>query len=199
MQKTQLAMFPLQIFLLPGETTRLHIFEERYRQLLDDCENIHISFGIPFTQNGYLTGFGCIVELKQVIRRHASGASDIEIEATGLFRMDRFYMRMGSKLYPGGEVHTIDTQTWPGLSMSTLVELEKYLRELSGASIPELFSSGLNIVDAALALHLGDEEKLKIVKAGSFEKKERILLENIKLQKLMAAQKNSIRGELFLN
>ncbi|MCX7637772.1 MAG: hypothetical protein N2044_08015 [Cyclobacteriaceae bacterium] len=41
-------MFPLAILPLPGELVPLHIFEPRYRQLLQDAEQHDIGFGIYF-------------------------------------------------------------------------------------------------------------------------------------------------------
>ena len=42
-----LALFPLQLIVYPGERLPLHIFEKRYQQLITDCENEGIAFGIP--------------------------------------------------------------------------------------------------------------------------------------------------------
>jgi Lon protease-like protein len=36
-QQLTIPMFPLNMVLLPGETKTLHIFEERYKQLVSDC------------------------------------------------------------------------------------------------------------------------------------------------------------------
>ena len=46
--KTHLGLFPLRIFLFPGEQTTLHLFEPRYLQLSTDCINNNECFGIPY-------------------------------------------------------------------------------------------------------------------------------------------------------
>ena len=43
-----LPAFPLKTILLPGETSKLHIFEERYKELVQDCLDNNASFAIPF-------------------------------------------------------------------------------------------------------------------------------------------------------
>ena len=48
-------MFPLGMLLLPGETKMLHIFEERYKQLVSDCLANQAHFGIPYSSNKFLT------------------------------------------------------------------------------------------------------------------------------------------------
>ena len=47
-QQLTIPMFPLNMVLLPGETKTLHIFEERYKQLVRDCLDNEAHFGIPF-------------------------------------------------------------------------------------------------------------------------------------------------------
>ena len=47
-QQLTIPMFPLNMVLLPGETKTLHIFEDRYTQLVSDCLLNEAHFGIPF-------------------------------------------------------------------------------------------------------------------------------------------------------
>mgnify|MGYP000665651429 CR=1 FL=1 len=44
-QQLTIPMFPLNMVLLPGETKTLHIFEERYKQLISDCLENDAHFG----------------------------------------------------------------------------------------------------------------------------------------------------------
>ena len=173
MQKTQLALFPLQLFLLPGETTRLHIFEERYRQLLTDCEEIDISFGIPFTENGTIAGYGSIVQLKKVLARHQNGSADIEIESTGVFKVDRFFLRLGEKLYPGGDVTILDDLESSIVSNELFSKFNAYMLDSNKVLAPETFSADLNLVDLARLLNLEDGRKIEFFKIPSPKQKER--------------------------
>ncbi len=45
-------LFPLNTVLFPGMPISLHIFEERYKMLLEDCQNHSNSFGIIFLREG---------------------------------------------------------------------------------------------------------------------------------------------------
>lgn len=198
MQKTQLALFPLQLFLLPGETTKLHIFEERYQQLLFDCEDVQLSFGIPFTENGTLTGYGSMVNLKKVVSRHKNGSADIEVEAIGNFKVERFFLRMGEKLYPGGDVIIIDQEA-PIVSNSLFSAFNAYMAESNKAIAPEYFSADLDIFDLARMLHLEDPKKIDLLKLKAPAYMEKFLLDEIKMRLLMLKQKNSIEHNIFLN
>lgn len=199
MQKTQLALFPLQLFLLPGETTRLHIFEDRYRQLLADCEEVKISFGIPFTENGTMSGFGSMVNLKKVISRNNNGSADIEIEAVGIFKVERFFLRMGEKMYPGGDVIIIDYEDAPPVSNTLFSNFNAYMSESDKILAPEYFSADLNLIDLARLLKLEDPKKISFLKLESTTHMERFLLDEIRMRMLMLKQKNSIEHNIFLN
>jgi len=199
MQTTQLALFPLQLFLLPGETTKLHIFEERYRQLLADCENIQTSFGIPFTENGALIGYGSMVKLNRIIARHPNGSADIEIEATGIFKLEKFFLRMGEKLYPGGDV-TLVVHQKSSIVSNDLFEAFNQLIAQSDMTIPaESFSAELTLMDLARILDLEDGKKIKFLKQASTEFQESFLLSEINTRLLLLRQKNSVVGNIFLN
>ena len=50
-----LPMFPLELVAFPGEELPLHIFELRYQQLLEDCEEEKVTFGIPTVSYTHLT------------------------------------------------------------------------------------------------------------------------------------------------
>ncbi|MEY4930630.1 MAG: hypothetical protein RI909_1354, partial [Bacteroidota bacterium] len=73
---TSIPMFPLSIFPLPGEMVPLHIFEPRYRQLLEDAEKKDITFGIYYNHTTNSEKLGSLVKLESVIKRYKTGESD---------------------------------------------------------------------------------------------------------------------------
>lgn len=106
-----LPLFPLGIFLLPGERTGLHIFEPRYRQLVAELETALTSgheeanrFGIPFHFEEVTARTGCLARLVEVKKVHPGGRKDIVVECVGHFEATRFLKVAGPKLYPSGEV-----------------------------------------------------------------------------------------------
>lgn len=199
MQKTQLALFPLQLFLLPGERTNLHIFEDRYRQLLEDCESSKILFGIPYAENGYLSGVGCVVKLNRILKKYENGSSDIEVEATEIFRIDQFYMRFGEKLYPGGDVSVLEQDELEPISIKLLSALDSYLTRAKINFRSEISPVDMNVFQVATLLELSQQDKIKIAKARSLEKQEKIILNNIAINSRLLEQTKSIEGNIFLN
>ncbi|AXT63390.1 ATP-dependent protease [Aquimarina sp. AD10] len=98
-----LPLFPLQTVVYPGERLPLHIFEERYQQLINDCENDGISFGVPTYINNKLD-YGTEVKLQKVSKKYEKGESDVVCVGTRIFRIKNFFKRFPGKLYAGGDV-----------------------------------------------------------------------------------------------
>lgn len=196
---TELALFPLTIFLLPGEKFHLHIFEYRYKQLLKDCSEKNISFGIPFIPNNNLLIYGCLVKIIEEIALHADGSSDIEVECEEIFKIKSFQAQMGEKLYPGGEVVMIDTEISETISNKLLDELGSYLQRTTEELPLPLFSINLDVYDVGRILPLSGLEKMALVKANTIEKKEIILLNKLKILNKLQDQGNSIQNNFFLN
>lgn len=116
-------MFPLSLLPLPGELVPLHIFEPRYRQLLQDAETEDLSFGIFFTHTVNAAKIGSLMKLESVIKRYPTGESDIIVKCHDIFTMDRLYRTFKSKMYPGGDV-----------SLTNVDE-----NEMGGGKLTELF------------------------------------------------------------
>ena len=100
---TRLALFPLQNVVFPGENLPLHIFEERYKQLIEDCETSGITFGIPVYLNNRLE-YGTEVELSEVVKSFPSGAKDVICKGLRVFRIREFDHKEKGKIYAGGDV-----------------------------------------------------------------------------------------------
>jgi Lon protease-like protein len=68
----RLPIFPLPLVMLPNELLPLHIFEERYRQMLRDVEHARNMFGItlfepeqPFTERPAVGTIGTVAEIRE--------------------------------------------------------------------------------------------------------------------------------------
>lgn len=102
-----LPLFPLQVVVFPGEKLPLHIFEERYRDLVKDCRAGKNIFGIPAFIDGGL-GYGCEVFIDRVVKEYSSGKYDVVCAATRVFRILEFHNPIPDKLYSGGMVEYLD-------------------------------------------------------------------------------------------
>ena len=103
----KLPMFPLQSVFFPGEKVPLHIFEDRYKQLINDCRSEAVTFGIPVYINDSIA-FGTEVQLMEVVTTYESGAMDVVCVARQVFRVITFDNELEGKTYAGGVVQFLD-------------------------------------------------------------------------------------------
>ncbi len=99
-----LPLFPLNLVIFPGESLNLHIFEPRYRQLVNECLAEEKSFGIPAFIDGKLPGYGTRVEIMTLDKRYDDGQLDIKTEGVSVFRLLNFENPAPGKLYAGGRI-----------------------------------------------------------------------------------------------
>jgi Lon protease-like protein len=105
----KLPLFPLQSVFYPGETVPLHIFEERYKQLISDCRKEALTFGIPVFINNAMS-YGTEVQLVEVVNTYKNGEMDVVCVGRQVFRVLSFEHQMEGKLYSGGEVEFLDVE-----------------------------------------------------------------------------------------
>ncbi|WP_036152882.1 LON peptidase substrate-binding domain-containing protein [Maribacter forsetii] len=103
----RLPLFPLQSIFFPGETVPLHVFEDRYKQLIQDCRNEAITFGIPVFINNKME-YGVEVQLVEVVTTYESGEMDVVCVARQVFKLLAFDNVMDDKLYAGGIVKLLE-------------------------------------------------------------------------------------------
>lgn len=101
MQK-YLPLFPLNLVVYPMEALNLHIFEPRYRTLINECLDNGTTFGIPAFINGKLPGFGTEVKVTALSKKYEDGRMDIKTEGIRVFRILDFQNPMALKPYAGG-------------------------------------------------------------------------------------------------
>ena len=82
-------IFPLNAVLLPRMPLPLHIFEQRYKQMLADCEQHNRSFGVVPVLDQRMCAMGCAAEIERVVQRYADGRADILTFGTERFSIGR--------------------------------------------------------------------------------------------------------------
>lgn len=100
-------LFPLGLVLLPGETVPLHIFEERYRTMLDTCLKGDLDFGMLWMGDAGLKEIGCTAHIAQVLERLDDGRANILVEGAQPFRLER---RIDDLAYPAGDLELLDDE-----------------------------------------------------------------------------------------
>jgi Lon protease-like protein len=99
-------LFPLGIVALPSESVPLHIFEDRYRRMIEHCllsepGTVGRQFGIVWLSDEELKQVGCACEIDTVLERLDDGRMNILTRGTRPFRLIE---RQDDLPYPAGVV-----------------------------------------------------------------------------------------------
>lgn len=122
-------VFPLAIVVYPGEKLHLHIFEPRYKQLINDCKESGKPFGIPTVINNKVSEMGTLVTLKEIVQTYDNGEMDIRTEGLEVFRVLEFIKSVPDKLYSGAIVNYPDNAQGEG-SRDLMQAVIKGVKEL---------------------------------------------------------------------
>jgi Lon protease-like protein len=105
MPEREFPMFPLGIVALPGELVPLHIFEERYKTMMNDCLEGEREFGIVWLSDDGLRQVGCAARIERVLERMDDGRMNLLVRGTRPFRV---LERQSHLAYPAGVVEFVE-------------------------------------------------------------------------------------------
>ena len=100
-------IFPLPLVLLPTELAPLHIFEERYKRMINLCIEEGAEFGIVWLGDSGLADVGCTARITELIDRMEDGRMNIVVRGGKPFRLLR---RVGELPYPAGDVEMLEDE-----------------------------------------------------------------------------------------
>lgn len=123
--------FPLKLVAFPGEQLNLHIFEPRYKQLIQECLDEGKSFGIPVYHENEILDFGTEMKVTQLVRTYPTGEMDVNTVGLRAFKIHSFEEQVKGRLYAGGKVSFLDNKMdGEGEDFSRLRKLAKQLVSL---------------------------------------------------------------------
>jgi Lon protease-like protein len=82
-----LPLFPLDIVLLPRAPLPLHIFEPRYKEMMNECLAQKSPFGIIRTREEGFVNVGCSAEIINVLKKYDDGRMNILAEGQRRFEV----------------------------------------------------------------------------------------------------------------
>ena len=195
--KFYFGLFPLRIFLFPGEQTTLHIFEPRYLQLVTDCINNEDLFGIPYQGKTTLSELGSLVKIIQILKKYDNGEIDILIECSSNFKINHFETKNENKLYPCGTVvPLINNEFSPSEELNT--HASNYLTQLLEKSEESKSAELISFNNLINLVNLTDEEKIKFL-GFSEEKKNDFLIKKFKFMNILLGQEKMVDQNFYLN
>jgi len=170
-----LPLFPLGLVAFPDEQVNLHIFEPRYKELINECFNNKTSFGILPYLNEELKEYGCVMKVADIHKRYDNGKLDIKTEGVGVFRMIEFLKKVPNKLYSGAII-----------SNETLIE----------DPVPSLLEKCINLTEELFTVLSLDKTKIKKIN-NSFQLAHHIGFTLDQEYELLTIKRESVRTKLI--
>ncbi len=198
--KAFVRLFPLNWVIFPGEVANLHIFEPRYRQLIQECEESGEPFGIPFFREG-LNKFGTLLRLESIRKRYPDGRMDISAIGLEPFEILHFEPLVEGKLYPGGKINTISlTYSYNEReSLELQVLIEKFF-DLIGMRPQGIHPSDENLSFAyGHKLGLSQEKELEMLLLQDESSRQQFLIEHLDMVIHILEQAEVAKNRIKLN
>ncbi|MBV8195438.1 MAG: LON peptidase substrate-binding domain-containing protein [Candidatus Dormibacteraeota bacterium] len=171
----EIALFPLNAVLFPHMPMALHIFEERYREMMRDCNDSGMTFGIVAIREGLEVGAGAVphevgtlAQLRDV-EELDDGRYNLVVVGASRFHIDSIRLR---RPYLTGEVAYLEdspaTAASEALARRVVAQFREYILRLRALSQddsidldlpdePELLSY---LVSAALQVSTAERQRL---------------------------------------
>src|SRR5437868_3335111 len=100
-------LFPLGLVVFPGNAVPLHIFEDRYKEMVGEAEAAGTEFGIVLAREGGIVNAGCTVNVEKVLQRYPDGRFDVMTRGQRRFAIKSLDQE---KDYLRGEVEYFDDE-----------------------------------------------------------------------------------------
>jgi Lon protease-like protein len=108
MQQDLLPLFPLHVVLFPRTPLPLHIFEDRYKEMIGEVIEANTEFGVVLAGEKGIANTGCTAVVDRVVERHADGRMDLISSGRRRFEIRSLDQ---DKAYLRGAVEFFDDET----------------------------------------------------------------------------------------
>ena len=172
----EIGLFPLEIVLLPTERVPLHIFEERYKELLGECIDAEAEFGLVYADDQGVRDVGTRARVERVLNEFPDGRMDVLVEGGERFLLEEL---TSGRSFQTGRVSALeDEEDRPEQDeVERALGLFERLRQLTGSDVepPDPSDAQLSFalagrvelpVDAKLELLSETSERRRLARVG---------------------------------
>lgn len=161
-------IFPLELVLYPHQRLHLHIFEDRYKEMVARCVERNEPFGILFTHEGKMAEMGSMAAISRILTRYEDGRMDIQVDGEQRFRVVDLYYQ---ESYVTADVETVvEPEEQPNNEQKErAITQHMRLLELSGQRVRPSIYQHLHDVSFVLAENAGlsVEQKQQVLEMKS--------------------------------
>ncbi len=194
-------IFPLGIVVYPGEQLNLHIFEPRYKQLVNECFEQQKPFGIPTVIENRLQDYGALVTVEEIAKVYDNGEMDIKTRGGSVFRVLEVIKEIPEKLYSGAIVSYPNNQERGNADqmravVASIKELHRLLNLSKDFKKPE---DELNSYDVAHHVGLTLEEEYELLGLMDERQRQEYLKRHLAKVLPMVAGLEQMKDKIKLN
>lgn len=164
---SEIGLFPLAIVLLPTERVPLHVFEERYKELIGECVEKGTDFGLVHATGDELAELGTRARVAQVLTRFPDGRLNVLVEGGSRFRLGEL---TSGRSFQTATVMPIEDEEDPAAqeAVDHAFHLFERLREITGSDVDPPDAGELQLSFAlAGRVELPAEDKLGLLRDRS--------------------------------
>jgi len=139
MQPGLLPLFPLHVVLLPGAELPLHIFEDRYKEMIAEVIRDRLEFGVVLASEKGIANTGCTALIDKMLREYPDGRMDILARGRRRFEImmineERSFLRGAVEFFDDEE----DSPTAPEIRQRAIDGFNEISNEIIDLDEPQL-------------------------------------------------------------
>jgi Lon protease-like protein len=168
-------LFLLPIVALPTESVPLHIFEDRYLRMIEECLLAEREFGIVWHSEEELKHVGCACEIEEVLERMHDGRLNILARGTRPFRLIE---RQDDLHYPAGVIEFLadqDEQADPEAAQRTHALYAELLEQATDQLLEDEDLEAMDAYRMAATVEFGPDAKQELIELRSENARLRLL------------------------
>jgi ATP-dependent Lon protease len=184
----ELGLFPLGLVLLPTEQIPLHIFEDRYKELIGECIERDAEFGLVYADDEGIRDVGTRARVAEVLTQFEDGRLNILVEGGERFRLDEL---TDGRSFTTGNVSAMadDDDVAEDAAIQEAIRIFGVLREVTGSEVeaPDPETPHLSFALAA-RVELPPGEKLALLREVS-ERRRMEMVQDLLEEAVLTAQR----------
>ncbi len=197
---SSLPLFPLGFVLYPEERLPLHIYEERYKEMIAYCLDRDQPFGVVLLSDGILADMGCSAIVRRVLRRYGDGRLDIQAEGRERFRIERISQE---KPYMTADVEPVrePDSAIDSHARERVITQHMKLLELAGRAVKPSIYEEVGLVSYLIAHNAGLtlEQKQAVLVLPTEDERIRFLVKHLEMFLPQLEQMESLRRKVKSN
>lgn len=195
-------IFPLSVVVFPTERLNLHIFEDRYKQLINDCLAQQKPFGIVPVIDQTIQEFGTLIYIDELARTYEDGRMDVRTQAKSVFKILELTRSIPDKLYSGAIVADLPqaqiniSDRLSDLITSEVMRLYKLLSD-TGIDMAKLKMD--SSFDIAHKIGLSLEEEYQLLQLENEMHRQEFIRRHLKKLEPTLAEMEAIKERIKMN